>query len=65
MNLDNVTLITVDGTGTDANAAKALKYSLKDITFKSVKLLTPSNKIYDYLRFALYNLWFEPFQFYY
>jgi hypothetical protein len=48
MNLDNVTLITVDGTGTDINAAKALKYSLKDIAFKFVKLLTPSNKIYDY-----------------
>ena len=38
--LDNVTLLTVDGVGTDINAVKALKYSMSDIKYAKVKYIT-------------------------
>ena len=40
INLSNVTLLTIDGVGTDINAVKALKYSMKDINFGAVKYIT-------------------------
>jgi hypothetical protein len=43
IDLSNVTLVTIDGTGNDLNAIKALKYSTKDINFKSVLYLTAGN----------------------
>lgn len=48
MNLDNVTLLIIDGTGCDENACKALKYSAKDIKFKNVKLLTTNTNFYNF-----------------
>ena len=40
IDLPQVTLLTIDGTGTDINAVKALKYSIKNINFGSVKYIT-------------------------
>ncbi len=40
IDLPQVTLLTIDGVGTDINAVKALKYSMKDINFGAIKYIT-------------------------
>jgi hypothetical protein len=40
INLKNVSLVTVDGVGTDLDAIRALKYSSKHINFGSIKYIT-------------------------
>jgi hypothetical protein len=68
--LDNVTLLTIDGVGTDINAIRALKYSMKGVKYGDIKYLssgpyTPTfcNKISipkmswnDYNKFCLTDL---------
>ena len=45
INLNDVTLITIDGKGNDQNAIKALKYSSTHIKFKSIKYITAGSLI--------------------
>ena len=40
IDLKNVSLVTVDGVGTDLDVIKALKFSSKDINFGSIKYIT-------------------------
>lgn len=43
LNLDNVTLVAIDGVGKDSRHLKALKYSCKNIKFAKVKFISPTN----------------------
>ena len=36
LNFNNITLVSIDGSGKDTDSIKALKYSSKDINFKSI-----------------------------
>ena len=45
IDLDNVTLMTIDGVGNDQNAVKALKYSSTDINFASIKYITAGSLV--------------------
>jgi len=45
INLNNITLLTIDGVGTDINAIKALEYSCKEIKFGAIKYLTAGDSI--------------------
>ena len=40
IDLPQVTILTIDGVGTDTNTIKALKHSIKDINFGAVKYIT-------------------------
>lgn len=43
--LDSVTLLAIDGSGSDMNALSALRYSSKNIKFADIKLLTANTNI--------------------
>jgi len=45
INLENVTLLTIDGSGNDLNAIKALKYSANKIKFGAIKYITSGDYI--------------------
>ena len=43
INLNNITLVAIDGTERGTNSLKALKYSSQDINFKDVIFFSPKN----------------------
>lgn len=72
LNLDNVTLVAIDGVGKDSRHLKALKYSSKNIKFGKVKFISPTNwgnelfyeytkipnfSYSDYNKFCVTELW--------
>jgi len=50
INLDNVTIVAVNGSGENLEIAKSLKYSTRDIKFSDVLLFSSSRERYDFCK---------------
>ena len=57
LDLNNITLVTIDGKGDNLMALKALKYSTSNIKFGAVKFISPCNlgddSFYEYVKIDL------------
>ena len=57
LDLNNITLVTIDGKGDNLMALKALKYSTSNIKFGAVKYISPCNlgddSFYEYVKIDL------------